>query len=767
MKQWIIPALMGLLSCGLDPSGAATAPGVVWRLREFDQARMNLNSVASFADVFDVKLVAVGDNGVGRLSNDGGRSWEKRSLSVYDDLREVMSFGSHWLAVGGRFGKAPVIVSSSDGEEWTSVWLGGISRLECLAPNPSQSEMIAMGKNGSMATSSNTENWLSSISGTRTTTGLVWTGGVQLLAIDLDGEIRSSSDGRTWTSRWRSPQVEFEALETSGVRHVVAGWSSTASSSLVLYSTDGENWTPASSPPSPAVRIRDMVWTGACFVAAADDGHVFTSPDGEVWSHHRISNIRDIHAMCWTGYHVVAVGQSGFIAKTGESIPDEAADWTIVDPGTFARSFTGMASAGVAGAQRLVIVGGLGNVMSSDDGGDHRIAQVSGISAYLKSIAATTIPTRTFLAVGSGGTVISSPDGVSWTSQVSGSMAPLECVTWSASPAAGSVAVVVGGDGTILSSGNGEDWSVRASGTSVWLGGVASGTVLLGKPTPLATRRIVAVGSGGAILTSPNGTTWTSQNSGTSRTLRAVAALDLGFVAVGDHGTILVSSNGTDWRSQSLDHTANLYAVTWTGSQLVTVGVGGMIHTSPDGIKWTARHTFINERLQTVLGLPSGRLCCAGVQDVFMTSDAIEGYDEWIAAQSVPSGEDGTMDDPNGDGIVNLLAYASLIEAMGTPDPELLALLPKMLGRTLDGRMRFQCLPPLCYDLDYIVEQSDDLQVGSWEEIFRYSMGEVTPADILGLSIRFSDRRVTLDLPEDPATHPRRFNRLRIKRIEP
>jgi hypothetical protein len=69
----------------------------------------------------------------------------------------------------------------------------------------------------------------------------------------------------------------------------------------------------------------------------------------------------------------------------------------------------------------------------------------------------------------------------------------------------------VGFFGTILTSPDGITWTERTTGTWVYLREVTSGNGLF-----------VTVGESGTILTSPDGNSWTKRTSGTSKYLRGV-----------------------------------------------------------------------------------------------------------------------------------------------------------------------------------------------------------------------------------------------------
>jgi hypothetical protein len=91
-----------------------------------------------------------------------------------------------------------------------------------------------------------------------------------------------------------------------------------------------------------------------------------------------------------------------------------------------------------------------------------------------------------FVAVGEGGTILTSRDGVSWTRRTSGGNTLLRVARGKG------LFVAVGGGGTILTSSDGVTWMPQASGTSNWLFGVTYGN-----------GTFVAVGDWGTILTSP------------------------------------------------------------------------------------------------------------------------------------------------------------------------------------------------------------------------------------------------------------------------
>lgn len=180
-------------------------------------------------------------------------------------------------------------------------------------------------------------------------------------------------------------------------------------------------------------------------------------------------------------------------------------------------------------------------------------------------------------------TILTSPDGNTWTSRTPGTNAGLNAVIW-----AGTQWVAVGFTGTILTSPDGITWTTRTSGTTNHLTAVVwTGTQLM------------AVGYSGTILISPDGITWTSRASMTS-TLRLVGVAWTGsvFVVVSNEGGFVQTANASalEWTTRNVGTAAVFRSVVWTGTQVVITGESQLVgtaptpvRTSPDGITWTSQ----------------------------------------------------------------------------------------------------------------------------------------------------------------------------------
>ena len=269
----------------------------------------------------------------------------------------------------------------------------------------------------------------------------------------------------------------------------------------------------------------------------------------------------NVNGIVWTGTLFVAVasspGGNGLIF-----ISNDGTHWSVRSSGT--PSLRGILWSG----SQILAVGAGGTIVTSPDG--YRwTAPTSGVSTPLNAAAWSGTE---FRVVGDGGVMLVSPDGVSWSPRVSKTAVNLNGIIWS-----GAKYVLVGDGGTILTVLLTGTPTVRVSGTPQNLEAVGAA----------ANGRIVAVGAQGTILTSTDGISWITRNSGTSATLQGVGSSDALIILVGTNGRILTSTNGTNWANQQ-SRTANALAgVAWSGGLFAAVGQAGTIVTSPDGATWT------------------------------------------------------------------------------------------------------------------------------------------------------------------------------------
>jgi hypothetical protein len=253
------------------------------------------------------------------------------------------------------------------------------------------------------------------------------------------------------------------------------------------------------------------------------------------------------------------------------------------------------------------------------------VSRPSGTASNLNSVA---YGNNTFVAVGDAVTILSSPNGMTWTKRVNGG-GPKGFT----GVAYGNNRFIALGEGNIATSADGVTWTTSAlqqplvtisygAGTFVALdvfGDVATspdGSVWTGQNTGskgllvglvYANNQFVAVGLPGVVLTSPDGVKWAAQNSGRSDELFSVTYGNNQYVAVGEFGIIITSPNGTNWTLRGSEVSDTLNGITYGNNEFIAVGVDefttkrpGSILSSPDGVTWTTVNAPANQELSGV-----------------------------------------------------------------------------------------------------------------------------------------------------------------------
>lgn len=186
-----------------------------------------------------------------------------------------------------------------------------------------------------------------------------------------------------------------------------------------------------------------------------------------------------------------------------------------------------------------------------------------------------------YVAVGGNGVILTTPDPdqVPWTLRESGTTSNL---AGAVHDDVNKIFVAVGSGGTILTSTNGIIWAQQTSGTTAGLNAVTRGN-----------GQFVAVGDSGVILTSPDGAVWRRQNPAFQNAPpSALAGVTYGnglYVAVGS-AAILTSSNSVTWVAQTLPTSPippQLKGIVYANGLYVTVGADGMVFTSTNAVNWT------------------------------------------------------------------------------------------------------------------------------------------------------------------------------------
>jgi hypothetical protein len=250
-------------------------------------------------------------------------------VPVQDGFEIAPSFsfgGSYTLnlrVMDGRGGLATItqaVIIADPARTWTQRTSGTTRHLNAVAANAST--LVAVGDIGEIRTSSNgvtwTERGLPDWDGNMYLHGAIWDG-AQFIAVGYDyvsgwvGVIYTSPDGITWTRRYLgTADAQLRAVASSGTTRVAVGVNGT-----VLRSTDGTNWSPVTISALGTPSVEGVAFGNGTFVLTAFSGgsgtpRVFTSPDGLNWADYSsgagLASWQDFRKIAWLHNRFVASG---------------------------------------------------------------------------------------------------------------------------------------------------------------------------------------------------------------------------------------------------------------------------------------------------------------------------------------------------------------------------------------------------------------------------------------------------------------------------
>ncbi len=222
-------------------------------------------------------------------------------------------------------------------------------------------------------------------------------------------------------------------------------------------------------------------------------------------------------------------------------------------------------------------------------------------AGFQSDLSAVTFDGSQFIALGTDGSILKSPDGNTWaaaSSVPSGGAAGPRMNSIAFGLVSGApIYVAVGDGGNIFTSADLVTWATATSPT---------GNNLHNVSVPNGT--FVATGASGKLLTSADASTWTAvQNLPTSNALRG-ATYGTGsaqYVIVGDSGTIVTSPDLTNWSLITPPPLPQHLRAIRFGRRFVAVGQGGMVAYSDDAIKWVTRTSGSTADLAAVIFTPA------------------------------------------------------------------------------------------------------------------------------------------------------------------
>ena len=550
-------------------TGAYSTDGTAWTAATFPSGVGSL-----FATAYGVgRFVAVGETGRIYHSTDGA-TWTEGSSPITSTLRAITYADDLFVAVGdgGR------IVTSLDGVTWanrsttTANSFAAVARHNGVWHASSSTAEVFTSPDGALWTR------LGAAGRTNNTQRMISSGGV-LLTTTTAGSIAFTEDPRAWMQQQLDPTASstlYALAEGNGV--------------LVAAGSRGTLFTTMVAPATPALAAPRLRLEADSLKVAVGRKNVLSAQGTgfvklELYANGtKVSEIAaSAGALTWTppvlGNYVLTVrgvDASGAGAVSASYAAVAAFDgWRWRNPSPVGTDLRGA----VRADNKWWMVGGGGTLLTLDDSGNllpvdfSTTQQLNGIAYANGRFVITTTDLDGATKEDIGG-LWTSTDGYAWTPFLTGSTdsANLNTALYAANRW-----IALGSGGVIVTSTDGTNWPRAASGITQSLYGSAARAGM-----------IVAVGAGGKIITSPDGLAWTERPSGVTSDLRAVAFAQGTWIAAGLGGVILTSPDGTTWTRATSGITTALYAAAYVRGAFTVAGDNGVTLTSPTGTTWTA-----------------------------------------------------------------------------------------------------------------------------------------------------------------------------------
>jgi hypothetical protein len=498
----------------------------------------------------------------------------------------------------------------------TSDWLEGVAA--------SPGEVVAVGDNGAVFRSTNGRDWQrQTVAFTTWLTGIAYAPAVPVfVAVGREGFIATSPDGRSWTPQTSGTTAHLNRVAWCGDAFVAVGeagtvlssatgvaWSplaSGATNSLYTVAGDGQSLLVGGQQELRMATRQAGQWVWANQITGLSSG----APS---WTY--LSAVQGqasgTNASYWVG------GRTGMLLY-GEQIPT---GWGWAQESRSVRNWLWEAA---RTPDFYLAVGDRGNILTSTDGARWNLEWVPDAltNSIFLGVGGTT---NLLLAVGNRGTIATSANqwidrveadengnlitnrvnslGIIWDAvEPRPTTNDLQAVT-----ATASTYVVAGGQGTLLTSPDGIQWARQESGTAQFL---SSLTAFPGG--------LVAVGEGGTLLIGTSaGTAWTPRDAETTRWLYRVRYLRDELVVVGEAGTLLHSADGERWTAADTGTAEWLNDVVWVEDRYYAAGARGTVIVSPDLANWSQVGTLSRKAIYG-LSTHAGQLVAVGVEGLIL-----------------------------------------------------------------------------------------------------------------------------------------------------
>lgn len=537
------------------------------------------------------RYVAVGANGFASVSDDGYQ-WQHVAIGTTQTLFSVASGNGVFVATG-RVGFGAVgLFTSADGFNWTSTYQ--LSNALIHGVDFVEGEFFATGSFGFssltnlMLHSADGYSWVPSwspvmVPRSGSHNAVAFGNG---LYVAVGYSILTSSNGTNWSRPLGSPILPLQSVCFGNGRFVAVGGDFSASGAaapnrVTTMSTDGYAWQTSSFGPGVFLGV---IFAQNKFVAVGDNGLLCTSTDGLSWIQIPHTLGLNLARLLYVNGRFLAVG-NGFGNYDNASVPYgglvaltlDLTNWTTIT--TSARLPLSAATYGNGKVMSSSSDPSLPYFLWTQDGTRWQSKQLPGAGPVL----GLNYFAGRFLASLSDGSIVSSADGVDWTTNPH----PAVATSLRAIASSSNVCLLAGSSPGLLRTTDGTNFSASTEGGFNYL--LYDGQRFLG-------------GGKGLTGTSVDGITWnyariTNQfgppinivgGYGVSAAYGNGTYVSVGLNYPYSLSSIWASADAVHWTNQIPATPQNLNSVIFSGGQFIAVGDGGTIVSSPDGTNWTS-----------------------------------------------------------------------------------------------------------------------------------------------------------------------------------
>lgn len=519
-----------------------------------DLAHWTHQSREEFGDLIDVvfaddRFIAIGAGGQ-IVSSTNGSDWTVNRAEPGATLSSI-AHGNGVSVIVGSMNGGPEILTSTDGATWKPASFPNLlgSQLSDVTLGDGRFFAAWIGGSSPLLVSTNGIDWVPQTTdpnlAPRSALRTLHHSGTSLVGLTFSDTPAISTDG----SRWSHPTLPdgWELHDVTGPdgNLVAVGRVRPATSdvdaSRIFNSIHGTDWT--TNQLTLGNNLHHVVHANDRFIALGDDGHLLYSTNGGDWTLVTPSSDQNLNGITRGADRWVAVGEDGLVL-----VSTDARRWAAVTSTNRQQDFTSVAY----GTGRFVAATDHHGLWTSTSGDAWEAVMDVG-SQDLNSVAHLR---DLFIAVGSSGTLLTSPDGLLWTSRPLGTSAPL--LDLAANPER---IVVVGGQAVAVSE-DGLSWMQVLVPSDFYGSHVAFGN-----------GRFVATSVSGLHWISTNGLAWQRQPALPGPGLGSVLFVAGQFYATGFAGTVFSSPDGSIWQEHFTGGENNFRALALT-SRGTLVGVG-------------------------------------------------------------------------------------------------------------------------------------------------------------------------------------------------